>query len=299
MKILLPIDGSKHSSAAVEFIASRTTLIGSDPHVDVLNVQLNVPARAARAVGKELVRAYHEEESDKVLKPALLQLAKAGIEAAAHPRVGHPAEEISAAAEKFKSDLVVMGSHGRTDLKGLLLGSVTHSVMARTRVPLLLIRSQHTPSKDSLKVGIAVDGSRYGREAVKYVLRHFDLFGARPSLTLIHVAADFAGSVMPDMAGLALPAFSEAEVVALQKKVFEAAVTPVRKMLARAKVQAEEVCLVGNPGDELASYARKKRLDVLVMGSHGHGAFRAAVLGSVATRTAAHCEVPLLLVRKA
>ena len=68
-------------------------------------------------------------------------------------------------------------------------------------------------------------------------------------------------------------------------------------MFAKARLKAEEICLVGNAGDELAAYARKKRLDVLVMGSHGHGAFRAAVLGSVATRTAAHCEVPLLLVR--
>ncbi|MGH6624379.1 MAG: universal stress protein, partial [Burkholderiaceae bacterium] len=223
MKILLPIDGSEHSRAAVDFVASRTTLIGTDPHVDVLNVQLSVPARAARAVGKALVHSYHEEESDKILKPALQQLAKAGVEADLHLRVGHPAEEISAAAEKFKSDLVVMGSHGRTDLKGLLFGSVTNNVMARSQIPLLLIRSKGAPSKDSLKVAIAVDGSRYGREAVKYALRHFDLFGAKPSLTLVHVAADFAGSVMPDMAGLALPAFSEAEVVALQKKVFEAA----------------------------------------------------------------------------
>ncbi|MEW5882588.1 MAG: universal stress protein [Pseudomonadota bacterium] len=37
---------------------------------------------------------------------------------------------------------------------------------------------------------------------------------------------------------------------------------------------------------------------MLVMGSRGQGAFKAAVLGSVATRVAAHCATPLLLVRK-
>jgi nucleotide-binding universal stress UspA family protein len=36
---------------------------------------------------------------------------------------------------------------------------------------------------------------------------------------------------------------------------------------------------------------------VLVLGSHGYGAFKQAVLGSVATRVAAHCDTPLLLVR--
>jgi nucleotide-binding universal stress UspA family protein len=35
------------------------------------------------------------------------------------------------------------------------------------------------------------------------------------------------------------------------------------------------------------------------MGSHGYGAFKAAVLGSTATRVAAHCETPLLLIRDA
>lgn len=298
MNILLPVDGSPHSNAAVEFVASRTTLIGSDPRVDLVNVQLPVPKRAARFIGKDLVDTYHEEEAQKILTPIRARLAEAGIEVEPRVRVGHPADEISAAAEKLKSDLIVMGSHGRTALRGLLLGSVTNSVMAQTHTPLLLIRQKRTPADDSLNVGIAIDGSRYGREAIKYVLRHFELFGARPVLTLIHVTADFAGAAMPDMAGLALPAFSETEVVALQKKSFEAAVASARKLLAKAKVSATEICLVGNPGDELSAFARKSKLDVLVMGSHGHGAFRAAVLGSVATRVAAHCDLPLLLVRR-
>lgn len=298
MKILLPVDGSQHSQAAVDFVASRTTLIGADPRVVLINVQLPIPARAARFIGKEFVHAYHDEEAEKILKPVRTRLAKAGIECESRVTVGHAADEISAAAEKLKADLIVMGSHGRTALRGLLLGSVTNSVMVRTHLPLLLIRQKRTPPADSLAVGIAVDGSRYGREAVKYVLRHFELFGAQPRLSLLHVTADFAGAAMPDMAGLALPAFSEIEILALQKQSFEAAVAPARKLLAKAKVAAAEVCLVGNPGDELAAYAHKQKLDVIVMGSHGHGAFRAAVLGSVATRVAAHCELPLLLVRR-
>jgi len=51
MKILLPVDGSDYSKAAVEFVASRSTLIGTEPQVDVVNVQLEVPVRAARVVG--------------------------------------------------------------------------------------------------------------------------------------------------------------------------------------------------------------------------------------------------------
>ena len=132
------------------------------------------------------------------------------------------------------------------------------------------------------------------------MLRHLALFGAKPDVTLLHVVSDFAGAVMPDMGGIALPAFSGDGIRALQKKAFEAAVAPARKLLAKGNLNAAEVCLVGNSGDELAAYAKKKKLDVLVMGSHGYGAFKAAVMGSVATmRVMAHSRVPLLLVRHA
>jgi nucleotide-binding universal stress UspA family protein len=299
MKILVPVDGSEYSRAALEFVASRSTLIGTEPQVDVINVQLAVPARAARIVGKSALTEYYTDESDKALKPALRRLAKAGLTASAHYLVGHPGEEISAAAVRDKVDLIVMGSHGRSALKGLLFGSVTNNVLARTRVPMLVVRHREAPTTDTLKIGIAVDGSKYGREAVKYVLRHLALFGAKPEATLLHVVSDFAGAVMPDMGGIALPAFSEDEIRALQKKAFEAAVGPARKLLAKGNIKPAEVCLVGNAGDELVAYAKKKKLDVLVLGSHGYGAFKAAVLGSVATRVMAHSNVPLLLVRHA
>ncbi|MCX8116138.1 MAG: universal stress protein, partial [Burkholderiaceae bacterium] len=76
MKILVPVDGSKFSKAAVDFIASRTTLIGGSPEVELLNVQLPIPTRAARVVGKDVVKSYYEEESQRVLKPALAALNK-------------------------------------------------------------------------------------------------------------------------------------------------------------------------------------------------------------------------------
>jgi nucleotide-binding universal stress UspA family protein len=299
MKILVPVDGSKFSKAAVDFIASRTTLIGGSPEVELMNVQLPIPVRAARVVGRDVVKSYYEEESERALKPSLAALKKAGLDATSTYAVGHPGEEIAAAADRDKADLIVMGSHGHGALAGLVLGSVTNAVLAHTKKPILVVRAKEAPKGDSLKVGVAIDGSKYGRLAVRYVLKHRDLFGAAPSFILIHVVPDFAGAVMPDMAGIAMPAFTENEIKAMQKKAFDAALDPVRKLLGKVGVAAEEVCLVGNPGDELSAYAKKKKLDVLVMGSHGYGAFKSAVLGSTATRVAAHCETPVLLIRDA
>lgn len=300
MRILVPVDGSKFSQAAVSFVASRNTLIGQDPQIDLLNVQLPVPVRATRVVGKDVVKDYYEAESAKALKPAVSALKKAGVEAATIIKVGHPPEEIAATTEKIKPDLLVMGSHGHGAFTSLILGSVTQSVLARTETPILILRgkavSKGAPA-DALKVGIAVDGSKFGQDAVKYVLKHRDLFGASASFRLIHVVPDFAGAVMPDMAGIALPALSPEEVQSMQKQALETAVGPARKRFEKEGVAVEVVALVGNAGDEISAYAKKNKLDVLVMGSHGYGAFKAAVLGSVATRVAAHCETPLLLVR--
>lgn len=299
MKILVPVDGSKFSKAALDFIASRTTLIGGNPEVEILNVQLPIPVRAARVVGKTTVNSYYEEEAQQVLKPAVATMKKARLTVASDFIVGQPGESIAQRADAAKVDLIVMGSHGHSALAGLILGSVTHEVLAHTKKPILLVRARAAPKADSLKVGVATDGSKYGREAVKYAIRHRDLFGAEPQFTLMHVVPDFAGAVMPDMAGIALPAFTADEIKDMQKKAFDSAVAGARKLFEKGRIRADEVCLAGNAGDEIPAFAKKAKLDVLIMGSHGYGAFKAAVLGSVATRVTAHCVTPVLLVRHA
>lgn len=300
MKILVPVDGSTHSQSAIQFLASRSRLIGAAAQIEVLNVQQPVPVRAARVVGKDVVRSYYDDESAKAMKPALAALKKAGVEAKPLVRVGHAAEEIAAVAEKSAPDLLVMGSHGHGAFAGLILGSVTNGVLARTTTPLLVLReragNKGAPA-DSLKVGIAVDGSKFGKAAVKYVLKHRELLGAQPQFTLLHVVPDFAGAVMPDMAGIALPAMRPEEVKAMQDKAFATAVDPMRKLFEKDGLSVQAVALTGNAGDEIAAYAKKNKLDLLVLGSHGYGAFKQAVLGSVATRVAATCDTPLLLVR--
>ena len=289
MKILIPVDGSVYSDNAVAFVASRTTLIGHEPHIVLLNVQAPLPARASRLVSREALDDYYKDESEKAFKPARKILKKAKM----------AAEEIAKVAEEMKADLLIMGSHGRSALKGLLFGSVTNAVLALTKVPLLMLRDKEAPQTDALSVGIAVDGSKFGTAAVKYAIKQLDLFGGQGAkIHLINTVSDYAGAVMPDMTGMALPALSEDEVVELQKSEFAEAIDPVLPLFEKAGVKPKEVCLVGNPGDEIAAYCKKRHLDILVMGSHGYGRFKAAVMGSTATRIASIADVPLLIIRK-
>lgn len=299
MKILVPIDGSEFSKHSLEFVSSRTTLLGHSPSIELLSVQAPVPARASNLVGNEDLNTYYQEEAHLILDPALKTLKDAGIQAQSRVAVGEAAPTIAKVAEDTEADLIIMGSHGRSALKGLLLGSVTNSVLALCDKPMLILRNKTAPSKDSLRVGVAIDGSKYGEKAVEYILKNHDLFGNNPCFHLINVVSDYAGVVMPDMAGMALPTMSESEVRAMQQEAFDEAVGPYRKLFADANFNTKEVCLVGNPGDEIAAYADKAELDLIVMGTRGFGAFKAAVLGSTATRIAAISGTPLLVIQAA
>jgi nucleotide-binding universal stress UspA family protein len=299
MKILVPVDGSKYSRAAIDFIASRATLIGRKPDVELLNVQLPVPPRAARLIGKAEVSSYYDDEAKKAFKGALSALKRAGLKASTSYAVGQPAEEIAARADRDRVDLILMGSHGHGALASLVLGSVTRGVLARTTKPLLLLRAHGPAPSDTLKVGVAVDGSNYGMAAVNFLLQHRALAGERPKLTVIHAVPEFAGATMPDMAGIALPAYSAEQIDEMRRRAFEKVIAPVRSLFEAEGLPFDAVCLSGPAGDEIAAYVKKEKLDLLVMGSHGYGAFKAATLGSVAMRVAAHCDTPLLLIREA
>ena len=293
MKILLPIDGSEYSKNAIDFVASRTTVLGNNPTIELLNIQVPLPARASRLVGREALDRYYEEEADKVFTSARKVLKRDNITVTEAYRIGAPDEMIAQEADKLPADLIVMGSRGLTALKGLIMGSVTTGVLARTKCPVLLLRGKEAPLTDALRVGIAVDGSKYGMAAVNHVLKAIDFFGKG------NVVNDYAGAVMPDMAGMALPALSESEVLELQKKEFAETVDPLRPLFEKAGLKPTEVCLVGNPSDEIAAFAKKNKLDLIVMGSHGYTRFKSAVMGSTATHIAAEGNVPLLIIRAA
>jgi nucleotide-binding universal stress UspA family protein len=301
VKVLIALDGSACSRAAVRFVAVRLA-----PHaesgieIELLNVQNPIPVYAARAAVSGSVQAFHESEARKALAPARRILLKAGVTANSGYVIGRAGAVVSGIAAR-DADLVVMGSHGRTSLGGVLFGSVTHTVLATCTKPLLIVRAKHRVEhkpQAPLRVGIAVDGSKQSRAAVRYVVRQRALFGVGAEVTLINVVPDLLAGYFPGFAEAPMPAFSPEYAIELQNAAFDRAMRRARALLKARGMTWPEVRLIGNvPGDRIAAYAKKSALDLLVMGSHGHGVLKSVALGSVATRTAARCQTPLLLVR--
>ena len=121
MRILMPVDCSKFSKAAVAFVASRNTLLKSPTEVELVNIQFPVAPRVARSLGKEIVQSYYEAQAAKALKPAAVVLKRAGANAAGRYVVGTVSLELASIVANDRADLIVMGSHGETGLMTLLL----------------------------------------------------------------------------------------------------------------------------------------------------------------------------------
>lgn len=140
-----------------------------------------------------------------------------------------------------------------------------------------------------MKVLLAVDGSPYTTKAIDYLIAHRDVFGSQLELTCIHVstplplrAAHAVGKDITD--GYYAEEAGHATDKALQS-------------LAQAGLVARLIATRGDAGEEIAREAVHGGYDMIVMGSHGHGALSGLVMGSVATKVLASCKVPVLLVR--
>ncbi|MFC7513867.1 universal stress protein [Herbaspirillum sp. GCM10030257] len=141
MKILSAVDGSIYTAKAVDFLIARFNWFKELPELHVLYVQEPIPEGRAKAVlGTAAVENYYREGAEAILLPHQELLRSKGISFKAGYVVGEVAEQIHAYTERHQIDMVVMGAHGHGALKNLIMGSVATKVIARSSVPVLLIR---------------------------------------------------------------------------------------------------------------------------------------------------------------
>jgi nucleotide-binding universal stress UspA family protein len=101
----------------------------------------SVPPRAAAVIDKATLKAYYDDEGEKVLKPIRSYFGKKrDLKVDFVVKSGAAADNIVALADKGSYDLIIMGSHGHGTLGNLVMGSVATKVLAHSRVPVLLVR---------------------------------------------------------------------------------------------------------------------------------------------------------------
>jgi len=140
MKILLPVDGSDYTKRMLAYLAAHDELLGAAHDYTFFTAVVPIPAHATRFLERSMLDGYYDEQAEQVFKPVR---AFADQQHWTYRTVhvhGHAAEEIARVAEAGKHDLIVMGSHGHTSLGNVILGSVASGVLARSKLPVLLIR---------------------------------------------------------------------------------------------------------------------------------------------------------------
>jgi nucleotide-binding universal stress UspA family protein len=141
--ILLPTDGSELSEAAIQ----KGIQFAKSINAEVTGFHVIPPFHvfSLRTGTLEDTKERHESES-KVQAEQFLGVIKKAAEKAGvscdtdYTTSSHPYEMIINAAEKKGCDLIMMASHGRRGLQGLLIGSETHKVLTHTKIPVLVFR---------------------------------------------------------------------------------------------------------------------------------------------------------------
>ncbi|MEF8809008.1 universal stress protein [Natronomonas sp.] len=140
MSILVPIDGSPPSEAALEHAFEQF------PTESITALYVMDPVDGATAWGPGSADdwlAAAEERAETVLAGAKDAAADAGVDVTTESTVGRPARAIVDYADEQEIDHIVIGSHGRDGISRVLLGSVAETVVRRSPVPVTVIRPEN------------------------------------------------------------------------------------------------------------------------------------------------------------
>lgn len=141
MKTLILVDGSPCSKKAVEYAIEHPELFQSSGELHVLHITPSVPYGTARDfVGAEAINAYYDSEASAALAPARQVLNEKGIAHRSGYQIGDIGEQVSGYAAEHGIEMIIMGSHGRSVLRNLVMGSMATRVLATSPVPVLIVR---------------------------------------------------------------------------------------------------------------------------------------------------------------
>jgi nucleotide-binding universal stress UspA family protein len=160
-RILVPVDFSPTSESAIEHAQELAARF--DACIELLHIVEDPIASGAWELDAsyltipELLDRF-VEDAERRLGEVRSQLMDAGITVETHVVTGTPARGIVHVAQEDGCDLIVMGTHGRTGLSHMLMGSVAERVIRTAVCPVLTVR--HRPSTSVEAKAVAIEAVR-------------------------------------------------------------------------------------------------------------------------------------------
>ena len=145
--ILVPTDGSALSNKAVtqagtlaKALGAKLILFHAAHHYQTPHLTEGMSSANVRSEG-ETAKKEMEAEASRTLATAAKNANLKGVNVEQQSVVGdYPFEAIIDGAEKNHCDLIMMASHGRRGISGMILGSETQKVLAHSKIPVLVVR---------------------------------------------------------------------------------------------------------------------------------------------------------------
>jgi nucleotide-binding universal stress UspA family protein len=138
--ILVTIDGSDASQRALVRAVEEAKVWNAKLHVAYV-VESGFFSSLPADNTVEIMFRVLEKEGGAILEQAKKYAAENGITATTHMKQGHAGSEVITLAEREKADLIVVGSHGKSQADRLLIGSVSTFVVTHSKVTTMVVRS--------------------------------------------------------------------------------------------------------------------------------------------------------------
>ncbi len=139
-RIVVPVDGSKGAGKAARFAAE----LAASTHAELILLHVfDAPAVAQmglEALDREGVARAKDYVAKGSFDAARAAIGETSVPIKTHSDIGHPAHSIVGYADSCSADLIVMGTHGRSEIAGLLLGSVSEYVIHHAHCPVTVVR---------------------------------------------------------------------------------------------------------------------------------------------------------------
>lgn len=136
-RILVALDGSTHSQRSFEYAQDLTLKYSAQL------VLVHAFGPIPRELGSpiiEQIEAHAVEEGKHIVERAQAQLANMNLNVTTEILEGPAAEAILRVADTYTCDLIVLGSRGLGTFEGLLLGSVSNTVLQHAKIPVLIVK---------------------------------------------------------------------------------------------------------------------------------------------------------------
>jgi nucleotide-binding universal stress UspA family protein len=235
------------------------------------------------------------EEANRVALRAVERLKKNFPEWTVSAKVerGSPASEILNFAEDWHPDLIVVGSHGRSAVGRVVLGSVSQKVVTEARCSVRVARGKVDVDPAAVRLVVGVDGGPGAEKAIGVVASREWPEGTAAKVVAVHEP------LKPSIVGRLVPAVSK-WVDAANTEETSWIRTEMEKASERLRAKGlsvTSVLLEGDPRSALVESAQEWNADSIFVGATGHkGRARMFLLGSVssAVTARAHCSVEVV-----